>query len=83
VCGEIRGGRFVAGFVASNARCPMAIGLLREVRRKPAVGVWVSLSGADPLNLIGILPPGPKLAGLMANRVLCRDGLPLALYSGG
>ncbi len=43
----------------------------------------MSLSGADPLNLVGILTPGPRLAGLMANRVLYRDGLPLALYSGG
>jgi len=81
--GEIRGGRFVAGFAGEQFALPDAIGLLREVRRKPAAGVWVSLSGADPLNLVGILTPGPKLAGLMANRVLYRDGLPLALYSGG
>jgi ATP-dependent helicase Lhr and Lhr-like helicase len=81
--GEIRGGRFVAGFPGEQFALSDAIGLLREVRRKPAAGVWVSLSGADPLNLVGILTPGPKLAGLMANRVLYRDGLPLALYSGG
>jgi ATP-dependent Lhr-like helicase len=81
--GEIRGGRFVAGFAGEQFALPEAIGLLRETRRKPASGLWVSLSAADPLNLVGILTPGPKLAGLMANRVLYRDGLPLALFSGG
>ena len=43
----------------------------------------VSLSGADPLNLAGILTPGPKLAGLTRNRVLYRDGIPIALLEGG
>jgi ATP-dependent helicase Lhr and Lhr-like helicase len=81
--GEIRGGRFVAGFAGEQFALPDAIGLLREIRRRPVSDIWVSLSGADPLNLVGILTPGPKLAGLMANRVLYRDGLPLAVYSGG
>ncbi len=81
--GEIRGGRFVAGFAGEQFALPDAIGLLRDVRRKPAGDVWVSLSGADPLNLVGIVTPGPKLAAFAANRVLYRDGLPLALQSGG
>jgi ATP-dependent Lhr-like helicase len=41
------------------------------------------LSGADPLNLAGILTPGAKLAALTGNRVLYRDGLPVALFAGG
>ncbi len=57
--------------------------MLREVRRKPASGAWVSLSGADPLNLAGILTPGPKLAALTGNRLLYRDGIPIALLAGG
>ncbi|HXC91164.1 MAG TPA: hypothetical protein VNV18_13465, partial [Stellaceae bacterium] len=81
--GELRGGRFVAGFAGEQFALPDAIGALRATRRKPRSEALVSLSGADPLNLVGILTPGPKLAGLMANRVLYRDGLPLALYSGG
>jgi ATP-dependent helicase Lhr and Lhr-like helicase len=56
---------------------------LREVRHKSASGIWVSLSGADPLNLAGILTPGPKLAALTGNRLLYRDGLPIALFTGG
>ncbi|HEX6827804.1 MAG TPA: ATP-dependent DNA helicase, partial [Burkholderiales bacterium] len=81
--GEIRGGRFVAGFPGEQFALPEAIGLLREARRKPPSGAWVSLSAADPLNLVGILTPGAKLAALTGNRVLYRDGLPMALLAGG
>ena len=81
--GEIRGGRFVAGFAGEQFALPEAIGLMREIRRKPASDALVSLSGADPLNLIGILTPGAKLVGLMTNRVLYRGGLPIAVSSGG
>jgi ATP-dependent helicase Lhr and Lhr-like helicase len=81
--GEIRGGRFVAGFSGEQFALPEAIGALREVRRKPGSGEFLSLSGADPLNLVGILTPGPKLAALTGNRVLYRDGIPVALFTGG
>jgi ATP-dependent Lhr-like helicase len=81
--GEIRGGRFVAGFSGEQFALPEAIGLLRETRRKDGSEEWVSLSGADPLNLIGILTPGPKLAALSGNRLLYRDGLPIASLAGG
>jgi ATP-dependent Lhr-like helicase len=81
--GEIRGGRFVAGFAGEQFALPEAIGLMREVRRKPTADSLVSVSGADPLNLVGILTPGPKLAGLGGNRVLFRDGVPLAVAAGG
>jgi ATP-dependent Lhr-like helicase len=81
--GEIRGGRFVAGFSGEQFALPDAVGMLREVRRKPASDAWVSLSGADPLNLAGILTPGPKLPALTRNRLLYRDGLPVALFAGG
>ena len=81
--GEIRGGRFVAGFSGEQFARPEAIGMLREIRRKPASGVWVSVCGADPLNLVGVLTPGPKLAALTGNRVLYRDGLPVAVLAFG
>ncbi len=81
--GEIRGGRFVAGFTGEQYALPEAIGLLREARRKPHSQHCVSLSGADPLNLVGILTPGPRLPALSGNRVLYRDGLPVATLSGG
>jgi ATP-dependent Lhr-like helicase len=81
--GDIRGGRFVAGFAGEQFALPDAIGLLREARRKPASGTLISVSGADPLNLAGILTPGPKLAALTGNRLLYRDGIPAAMFAGG
>jgi ATP-dependent helicase Lhr and Lhr-like helicase len=81
--GEIRGGRFVAGFSGEQFATPEAIGLLRDVRRKPPTEAYVSLSAADPLNLIGILTPGARLASLAGNRLLFRDGLPVATLAAG
>jgi ATP-dependent Lhr-like helicase len=81
--GDIRGGRFVSGFSGEQFALPEAVGMLREVRRKQATGALVSVSGADPLNLAGILTPGPKLAALTGNRLLYRDGIPVAMFAGG
>ncbi len=55
---------------------------MREVRRRPNDGRLVSLSGADPLNLVGVLTPGARIAGLTANRLVYRDGVPIASLSG-
>jgi ATP-dependent Lhr-like helicase len=79
--GEIRGGRFIAGFSGEQYATPEAVGLLRDVRRKPDTQQYVSLSAADPLNLIGIITPGARLASLSGNRLLYRDGLPIATYA--
>jgi len=81
--GEIRGGRFVAGFSGEQYALPEAVASMRDMRRRPADGQWVSLSGADPLNLVGVLTPGARLASLTANRLVYRDGLPIAALSGG
>jgi ATP-dependent Lhr-like helicase len=81
--GEIRGGRFVAGLSGEQFALPEAIGMLREIRRRKESGILISVSGADPLNLAGILTPGPKLAALTGNRVLYRDGAPVAMFAGG
>jgi ATP-dependent Lhr-like helicase len=81
--GDIRGGRFVAGFSGEQFALPEAVGALREARRKEPSGEWISISGSDPLNLVGILTPGPRLAALAGNRLLYRDGLPIAVYAGG
>lgn len=81
--GEIRGGRFVAGFSGEQFALPEAVAPLREARRQPDRGELVSLSAADPLNLVGILTPGGRLPSLTGNRLLYRDGLPIAVYAGG
>jgi ATP-dependent Lhr-like helicase len=81
--GEVRGGRFVAGFSGEQYASPDAVAALRKIRRQPDSGTLVSLSAADPLNLVGILTPGAKLPALTGNRLLYRDGLPVALLSAG
>jgi ATP-dependent Lhr-like helicase len=81
--GEIRGGRFVASHAGEQFALPEAIGLLREIRRRPQTGELISLCAADPLNLVGILTPGPRLPAVTTNRFLVRDGLPVALLVGG
>ena len=80
--GEIRGGRFVSGFSGEQFALPEAIAALRAIRRRAPDDSLVSVSGADPLNLAGILTPGPKLAALTGNRVLYRDGIPIAFLEG-
>jgi ATP-dependent Lhr-like helicase len=81
--GEIRGGRFVAGFSGEQYAMPEAVGLLREIRRRPPTQQYLSVSAADPLNLKGIITPGPRLASLAGNRLLYQDGVPLAAYAAG
>ena len=80
--GEIRGGRFVGGFSGEQYALPEAVGLLRSVRREEPRGDLVAVSGADPLNLVGIVTPGDVVAGVATNRVLYRDGIPVALKEG-
>ncbi len=81
--GEIRGGRFVAGFSGEQYALPEAVAQLRAVRRAPALGEIVVICGADPLNLAGILTPGRKVAALATHRILLRDGVPLAALESG
>ncbi|HTT11481.1 MAG TPA: ATP-dependent DNA helicase, partial [Burkholderiaceae bacterium] len=81
--GEIRGGRFVAGLTGEQFAVPEAVGLLREVRRRERTGALLGVSGADPLNLVGVVTPGARLPALTGNRVLYRDGVPIAVAAAG
>ena len=81
--GEIRGGYFVGGVSGEQFALPEAIGLLRSIRKAPSNGKLLTLSAADPLNLQGILTPGPRIAALTANRILFCDGLPVAALEAG
>jgi ATP-dependent Lhr-like helicase len=81
--GEIRGGRFVAGFGGEQFAAPDAVGRLRAVRKSEKVGELVVLSAADPLNLVGILTPETRVAAIYRNRILFQDGLPIAAVEGG
>ncbi|WP_229473846.1 DEAD/DEAH box helicase [Pseudoduganella lurida] len=81
--GEVRGGRFVAGLSGEQFALPEAIPLLREMRRRPHAGSYVAVSGVDPLNLCGTLLPGDKVPALAGNRILFRDGAPVATQVAG
>ena len=72
--GVIRGGRFVTGFSGEQYALPGAVDALRRTRRLPPSGEALELSAADPLNLAGILTPGPRIPALRTNRVVLRDG---------
>ena len=66
-CGEVRGGRFVDGFLGEQFARPEAVDALREVRRnreRSADNGHLRLPAADPLNLQGIVVPGPRVNAL-------------------
>ena len=75
--GELRGGRLVGGFVGEQFAAPEALEALRAIRRSPKTGEVVALSACDPLNLVGILTPGARIAATLSNMVVYRDGVPV------
>ena len=81
--GEIRGGYFVRGLSGEQFARPEAIGLLRSLRKSTPGGELTAISAADPLNLVGILTPGPRIAAITAHRILLRDGVPIAALKAG
>ncbi|MEM7035440.1 MAG: DEAD/DEAH box helicase [Bacteroidota bacterium] len=80
--GDIRGGRFVDGLWGEQYALPEAIGKLRKLRNAPKEGVLTAVSAVDPLNMLGILTTGNRLAALAGNRVLFRDGEAIAVLEG-
>jgi ATP-dependent Lhr-like helicase len=80
--GEIRGGRFVNGSAGEQFALPEAGDLLRIVSADTATD-RVSISAADPLNLIGIVASGAQVPALSGNRVMFEQGMPTAVQAGG
>jgi ATP-dependent helicase Lhr and Lhr-like helicase len=83
--GEIRGGRFVDGFLGEQFALPVAVESVRAMRKLPASGETLTISAADPLNLVGILVPGDRVPAISGKTVIFRDGIaetPLAQDSG-
>jgi ATP-dependent helicase Lhr and Lhr-like helicase len=74
--GTIRGGRFVNGFSGEQYALPEAVDALRAVRKSERTGETVTVSAADPLNLVGIVLPGARVPALAANSITYVDGLP-------
>ena len=75
--GLVRGGRFVAAFLGEQYARPEAVDALRRVRRTEKKGELVRLSAVDPLNLVGILTPGPRVPAVHTKTIVYCDGLPL------
>jgi len=73
--GEIRGGRFVDGFLGEQFALPVAVESVRAMRKTPASGEVITLSAADPLNLVGILVPGERVPAISGKTVTFRDGV--------
>lgn len=80
--GEVRGGRFVEGMYGEQYALPEAVTLLRNTRRATKTGMLIPISAADPLNLAGVVTPGEKLSAVGSNRLLWRDGIPVAMMEG-
>jgi ATP-dependent Lhr-like helicase len=85
--GEIRGGRFVGGISGEQFALPEAVGMLRSIRREGARDgaqeSMISVSAADPLNLAGIITPGPRITAHTGNRILYHNGAPIAALESG
>ncbi len=69
------GARYVAGFTGEQFALPAAAEQLRSVARRPADGVSVQLSAADPLNLTGVILPGPRIPAQHARTLILKDGI--------
>jgi ATP-dependent Lhr-like helicase len=75
--GEIRGGRFVSGFIGEQFALPVAVESLRAMRDQRPSGEVITVSATDPLNLLGILVPGERIAASSGKAVAFRDGVAL------
>ncbi|MFZ1803884.1 MAG: hypothetical protein WAU05_08165, partial [Nitrospira sp.] len=75
--GEVRGGRFVTGFTGEQYALPEAVEGLRAFRKSGnlSAGVEVKISACDPLNLAGIVVPGPRIPAVPTNFLILKDGI--------
>lgn len=77
MAGEVRGGRFVSGFTGEQFALPEAVEALRTIRKKnSSVGAEyeIKLSATDPLNLAGVILPGPRVPAVPTNFLVFKDG---------
>jgi ATP-dependent Lhr-like helicase len=78
--GEVRGGRFVDGVWGEQFALSEAVAKIRSVKKEEIKGTLVCISAADPLNLQGVITPGKRIPSYLGNRILYRDGIPVAAY---
>jgi ATP-dependent Lhr-like helicase len=75
--GEIRGGRFVSGFLGEQFALPLAVESLRATRDQQSTGETIAISAADPLNLVGIIVPGERVPAISGRFVTFVSGVPV------
>ncbi|HKU23009.1 MAG TPA: hypothetical protein VJQ50_18495, partial [Terriglobales bacterium] len=73
--GEVRGGRFIGGFLGEQFALPVAVESLRAMRKTEPSGESITISAADPLNLVGIIVPGERVPAISGKTVTFRDGV--------
>jgi ATP-dependent Lhr-like helicase len=77
MAGEVRGGRFVSGFTGEQFALPEAVEALRATRKKTGLSgaeQEIRLSATDPLNLVGVILPGPRVPAVPTNFLVFKDG---------
>jgi ATP-dependent Lhr-like helicase len=67
--GLVAGGRFVRGFSGEQFALPQAAEALTAIRRAGPSDRTVRVSGADPLNLTGVVLPGDRVAARATEHV--------------
>jgi ATP-dependent Lhr-like helicase len=80
--GDIRGGRFVSGMSGEQYALPDAVDRLREMRRSGPDDHLIAMSGADPLNLTGIITLGERIRASAGTRIVYRNGIPVMAMEG-
>ena len=75
--GEVRGGRFVSGFIGEQFALPAAVESFRALRNAGPSGQVVTVAAADPLNLVGVILPGDRVPANAGRFLRFRDGVPI------
>ncbi len=79
--GEVVGGQFVTAFAGEQFALPEAVETLRRIRRDGGSGAErrarepLTLGAADPLNLSGILFPGPRVPVSSSDSLTLENGV--------
>jgi ATP-dependent Lhr-like helicase len=81
--GRVHGGRFVAQLAGEQYAALDVVDRLRQLRDAPATGRYTVISAADPLNLAGILTPGPRVPAKPRSTLLLCDGELAAVHEAG
>ena len=80
--GDMRGGRFDTGVSGEQFALPEAVERLREVRRTQPDDTLITISAADPLNLVGILTDGERIRVSTSGRIVYHQGMAIAALEG-